>query len=132
MGPVFHPRLVETLVREIDRLGAVEDVLVISFDHKALKEARALDPRLATGVLYAARPVDGPALARAADAQALLPNWSMITKEDVDEAHAAGLLLLPWTANDPQAIEALLAIGVDGLASDYPDRVRQAVDALSG
>jgi glycerophosphoryl diester phosphodiesterase len=127
-GPVFYPRLEEALVAALDRAGAADDVLVISFDHHSVRRVRELSPRTAAGVLYSARPADPVGLARAADAQALLPHWALLTAEDVEAAHRAGLLVMPWTANDPEVIARLLAIGVDGLASDYPDRVRAAVD----
>jgi glycerophosphoryl diester phosphodiesterase len=47
----------------------------------------------------------------------------MITADDVERAHAAGLLVVPWAVNDPAQMSAVLATGVDGLATDYPDRL---------
>jgi len=43
--------------------------------------------------------------------------------EFIREAHARGLAVIPWTVNDPSEMEALLARGVDGIISDYPDRL---------
>lgn len=129
-GPVFYPGLEEALVATLERFGAVGEVLVISFDHRSVRRVRELNPAVAVGVLYSARPVDPAALASAAGAQALLPHWALITREDVEEAHRAGLLVLPWTANEPELIARLLAMGVDGAASDYPDRLRAVADGL--
>ncbi|UNX53194.1 glycerophosphodiester phosphodiesterase [Georgenia sp. TF02-10] len=44
----------------------------------------------------------------------------------VERAHAAGLAVLPWTVNDPADLALVVAAGVDGVISDYPDRVRRA------
>jgi glycerophosphoryl diester phosphodiesterase len=41
----------------------------------------------------------------------------------VRECHAAGLRVVPWTANTPAEWERLLAWGVDGVTTDYPDRL---------
>ncbi|WP_330461387.1 glycerophosphodiester phosphodiesterase family protein [Streptomyces sp. NBC_00820] len=43
----------------------------------------------------------------------------------VAEAHARGLKVVPWTCDDPATVEALMDMGVDGIITDYPDRVRQ-------
>ena len=41
----------------------------------------------------------------------------------LNEAHAAGLRVLPWTANEADEWRRLLAWGVDGITTDYPDRL---------
>ena len=45
----------------------------------------------------------------------------------VKEAQALGLQVLAWTVNEPAQIEAMLDLGVDGIVSDRPDRVREAM-----
>ncbi|HWO64852.1 MAG TPA: glycerophosphodiester phosphodiesterase [Umezawaea sp.] len=46
------------------------------------------------------------------------------TKALVDEAHRAHLKVIPWTVNDPATMNKLIDDGVDGLITDYPDRLR--------
>jgi len=46
------------------------------------------------------------------------------TRELVDAAHAAGMKVIPWTVDDPATIESLIDVGVDGIITDYPDRLR--------
>ncbi len=47
----------------------------------------------------------------------------------IDQAHGLGIRVIPWTVNDEDAMKELIAMGIDGIITDYPDRV-QAV--LSG
>ena len=42
----------------------------------------------------------------------------------IDEAHRAHLKVIPWTVNDPATVNKLIDDGVDGLITDYPDRLR--------
>ncbi|MFG2058673.1 glycerophosphodiester phosphodiesterase family protein [Micromonospora sp. NPDC048930] len=43
----------------------------------------------------------------------------------VAEAHARGLKVIPWTCDDPATVAALIDLGVDGIITNYPNRVRQ-------
>ena len=47
----------------------------------------------------------------------------------VDDAHERGLQLFVYTVNDREEMEALQALGVDGLFTDYPDRAMSAIHA---
>jgi glycerophosphoryl diester phosphodiesterase len=54
-----------------------------------------------------------------------------VTADMVRSAHQAGLKVIPWTVDDPATMQSLIGLGVDGIISDYPDRVR-AVAATNG
>ncbi|HEY0359490.1 MAG TPA: glycerophosphodiester phosphodiesterase family protein [Mycobacteriales bacterium] len=51
------------------------------------------------------------------------------TRAMVDEAHAAGMKVIPWTVDDEPTMEKLIADGVDGMITDYPDRLRKVMAA---
>jgi len=67
-----------------------------------------------------------PRLARAAGCGTWSPFWRNVTAESVAEAHALGIKVLPWTVNNPADMARLIDMKVDGLISDYPDRLRKA------
>ena len=125
------PGLVERTVDALRRHGMVERAILIAFDHPILARAGVLEPRVARGALYACRPLDAPALARAVGADALLPHWSFVSPHDVAAAHAAGLSLQPWETGDAEIIAALLALGVDGIASNRPDVARAEAERIA-
>ncbi|WP_052849039.1 glycerophosphodiester phosphodiesterase [Streptomyces avicenniae] len=50
-----------------------------------------------------------------------------VTEELVDEAHAAGMRVVPWTVNDAATMHKLIDDGVDGIITDYPDRLRDVM-----
>ena len=47
----------------------------------------------------------------------------------VVEAHSLGLAVVPWTVNEPKDMALVLALGVDGLITDYPDRLRAVLES---
>ena len=50
-----------------------------------------------------------------------------VTKTMVDEAHRLGLKVIPWTVDDEPTMNKLIDDGVDGLITDYPDRLRSVL-----
>jgi len=70
-----------------------------------------------------------PRLVRAVGCTVWSPLDANLTETNVAEAHALGLRVVPWTVNEPAAIDRALDLGVDGIISDYPDRVRAALSA---
>ncbi len=128
-APVFYAGIEQAVVAALDRHAMAERAIVISFDHPAVRRVKALDERVATGVLYAGRPVDPVGLARGADADALLPHWAYVTAEDVAAAHAAGIAVAPWVSSDPAVLAHLVRAGVDAIGTNHPDVLRRVVDA---
>jgi glycerophosphoryl diester phosphodiesterase len=56
------------------------------------------------------------------------PNYlPYVTADMVKSAHAAGMKVVPWTVDDPATMQSLIDNGVDGIITDYPDRLRNVV-----
>lgn len=98
---------------------------VSSFWWSALEGARAAAPGVRRAFIYAASPertalFDG---ARSLGLWALHPQLPYVTQELVEAAHAASLRVNVWTVNEPDHIARLASWGVDGIMSDFPERV---------
>lgn len=126
-GPWPYPGLEEKVVSLIRQHEMTDQTIVISFDHPTVARVRALAPEIATGTLWACRPIDPVAVARAAGANAILPFWAYCDQETVNLAHAAGLSVHPWATSEPRIIERLIAMGVDSICSNHPDIVGEAL-----
>jgi glycerophosphoryl diester phosphodiesterase len=115
-----------------------------AFDWRALVIAKRLEPRLRTGALLAELDpawqagFDAAAnggvigMLRAADAyvDVFSPHWPLLVPgksryagSSVLEYQAAGFPVVPWTVNEPGRMRQLIALGVDGIITDYPDRL---------
>ena len=114
-------------MRVARRIGerAEGDVYVSSFWYAALVGARAAAPQVRRAFIFGAAPEMGALLtqARTGDLWALNPERLYVTPERVDAAHNAGLCVNVWTVNDPEEIARLGSWKVDGIMSDYPERV---------
>jgi glycerophosphoryl diester phosphodiesterase len=121
------PALLEERVGQaVRRAGLVQRCSVRSFDHRCVRDVRRLEPSLETGVLVTGTaPVDPAALARAAGASVYCPDVEFLDELQVRHLQAAGVRVLPWTVNDPADWLRVLEWGVDGLTTDYPDRLAE-------
>ncbi|HEY3899057.1 MAG TPA: glycerophosphodiester phosphodiesterase family protein [Chthoniobacter sp.] len=111
--------LIDQFVRE--RGWQYGDFLVSSFMRA---ELRAIpDPQIPIGLLLT-RPTRLYALsARRVHASAVNPAVRYVTARFVEDAHRRGLRVFPYTANSPEEIQRLKELGVDGVFTDFPERV---------
>lgn len=137
------------LVAAVRDAGLASRVSILSFDWRTLQLIQREAPEITTVYLTARqRWLDnvgtGPAspwtagfalrdhgsvpkLIKAAGGKVWSSFHGDLDAAQVKEAQALGLQVLAWTVNEPQQIEAMLDLGVDGIVSDRPDRVRTAM-----
>jgi glycerophosphoryl diester phosphodiesterase len=140
--PAFE-QIVDALLALVKQAGMDGRVTVQGFDWRALQRVQQRAPGLPTAYLSAQTPrfdtiADGawtaglrlaehgtlPKMVKAAGGTVWSPNYYDLSAHLVEEAHALGLQVLPWTVNEPSDMERLIGWGVDGLITDYPDRAR--------
>ena len=101
------------------------DAYVSSFWWPALTAARDAAPNVRRAFLFSDSPDRAALIASAVSAGlwALHPERTYVTRELVDATHAAGLRVNVWTVNDQDEIAACAALGVDGIMSNWPERI---------
>ncbi len=146
-------RFAELVVAAIRAAGAADRVTVQSFDWRTLVHVKAIAPEIPTACLTIRSPgldtVQAPAgggaspwhaglapgvhgnslaaLVKAAGCETWSMFWRNLDAEALQQARALGLRVIPWTVNDPTQMRRLIAMGVDGLITDYPDRLLAAL-----
>ena len=114
----------QLVFEEIKHLNIKKLACVQSFDPRALKAIHALDKQLTTAFLI--ENTDGlrgnlgklPFKPRIYS-----PYFALMSKSTVDSCHAKGIKIIPWTVNDTTDMRRLIGLGVDGIITDYPDRM---------
>jgi glycerophosphoryl diester phosphodiesterase len=103
--------------------GELARAVVISFDGAVLATVRQAEPLLMTGLLIE-RPIPETVdKAIAIGARQILPKAEGVTLELVRAAREKGLAVVAWTVNEHAKMRELIAAGVDGIITDYPDRL---------
>jgi glycerophosphoryl diester phosphodiesterase len=110
-------------VKSVREAGFKGPVIYASFLHKELTHVRAADPEASLMVLFGG-------LSRASVARAIQYGSSYVglrhdkaTRALVDSFHRSDLLVFVYTANTPRDIQHVLSLDVDGVISNYPDRI---------
>jgi glycerophosphoryl diester phosphodiesterase len=124
------PLAVEPLAAFFSAQDLFAEAQVISFWHPALKQLRRLEPQIHTGVLFVGCPVDPPALARSADARALVLNYQYVTPALVQAARQAGLTIAVWNIDEVADLIPLLPLDLDYIGSNAPDRLINYLHSL--
>jgi glycerophosphoryl diester phosphodiesterase len=129
--------MVEALAALINRLGVHERVIVGAFSDDRLAEFRqATNGTVATStgpiatrmwVIASRLGRKAPGEASALQVPTQMRGVKVVDPKLVAAAHGGGLQVHTWTVNDPDEMERLLDIGVDGLITDRPDLLKQVL-----
>ncbi|WP_027936944.1 glycerophosphodiester phosphodiesterase [Anaeroarcus burkinensis] len=140
---------VEKVYEVVKKYNMQNRVTIQSFDWRTLKAMKAIAPELTLVALSSEQPSWGkggmylrigekapsPHLgglnindfkgdyvkaAKEIGADVVSPYFKELSPDLIDEAHALGMKVVPWTVNSPKDMEMLLAMGVDGMISDQP------------
>jgi glycerophosphoryl diester phosphodiesterase len=105
-----------------------EDFIVSSFNYKMLKEARNIDSRIKIGVLFERYSPKVLETAKKVCAYAINPPKDLINRKMAEAFHKNNYKVFVWTINTVPEIKKVLSIGVDGIFTNYPDRMLEALD----
>ncbi len=112
----------EETVRLLEKHRMQQGTLISSFSGRALAIAKKSSPEIDTG--YLTPPLLHPFSIRTAtrlQCATINPNKAFLTRRFVSKAHARNIRIIPWTVNNPEDMQQLIDIGVDGIITNKPD-----------
>lgn len=138
--------MARALIKAVRDAGMAQRVAIQSFDWRTLKVVQQLEPTIPTVYLTVqtanndntrdgnwtnglklADQGSAPRMVKASGGAVWSPNGGAVTEALVKEAQALGLKVIPWTINLPADMDRLIGWGVDGIITDYPDRLREVM-----
>ena len=114
-------KVIQEYVR--DRLWQNDDFLVSSFDYDELKVCREPSLSIALGILISEQEFNYAEITKELGAKAVIPEYLLVNEKYVNDAHERGLQVMVWTVNEKNNIARMKQMGVDGIISNYPDRL---------
>ena len=139
----------EAVVKVVREAKMEKRAAIQSFDWRTLAVVKKIAPEIETVALTTLRPGGGnvapgapgpspslggldvddfggsiPKAVKAIGATAWSPNWGDVAAAQVKEAQGLGLKVIPWTINESADMEKFIDMGVDGIITDRPDRLR--------
>jgi glycerophosphoryl diester phosphodiesterase len=127
---VRHPdpkNFSELLIAVLREKNILNRTIIQSFDVRPLQYIRKTYPSIALSYLVENT---SASLQEQLDKLGFIPNvyspmYPSVTKEMIDQSHQKGMKVVPWTVNTVKEMNSLVAMGVDGIISDYPNYFSQ-------
>lgn len=117
--PVSH--LIEKYILESDY--SYNDFIVSSFQREELEMMYSINPNVPLGILTQASVNQALEWANAFSAKAIHPHFSLLTEHNVQNAQAQGFKVYTWTINETDDIERIKTYNINGIITDFPERI---------
>ncbi|MBN2601788.1 MAG: glycerophosphodiester phosphodiesterase [Candidatus Marinimicrobia bacterium] len=113
------------LDRYIQKRGwSIDDFMISSFNHFELKTIREINPDIQIGILLYGVPLDFDAILQLIRPNSINISIDFISQDIVNIIHEKGLRVFVYTVNFTDEIQWMIDLNVDGVFTDYPDRVK--------
>ena len=125
---IFHPepeKFADLLLDIIYQKGIQSRVIIQSFDPRSLKIVSQKYPSMRTSLLIEDQKIPTGYFQKlyGFTPDIVSPDYTLLSKEIVDSLHAKNIQVIPWTVDDLASAKTLYEMGVDGIITDYPDRI---------
>ena len=104
-----------------------DQFIISSFNWEELEIFYGLNKKVPIAILTGSDPLDAIPIAKRLNALAINPNFRALNIKNVKKIQEEGYRVFPYTINEPTDIQKILALEVDGIITDFPERVRQVL-----
>jgi glycerophosphoryl diester phosphodiesterase len=120
------------LIDILHKYNITNNVIIQSFDVRALKDVKEIDPSIKTSyIIEELSSLDNLIqISKQLGVKIISPEYKLMNKNIVTQLHENGFEVLPWTINDINISKQNIEYGVDGIITDYPKQLKDYIDSL--
>ena len=122
---LYPPHLESTVIQIIRRNGFEKRVVIQSFNPRSVERVKALDPSIPAALLIDALENDPVEATVKIHANEIAIDHNLVTRDIIQKAHERGLTVAVWTVDEHEDLKRMIALGVDTIITDYPDRLNR-------
>lgn len=118
------------LVAALRNAEGTARTVVLSFDPGTLVALRKIDSSIMMALLAGEKKPDIVKEALDSGARQICPRSTLVTPDLVEKAHKSDLQVVAWTVNSPEEMRLMIAAGVDGIMTKFPDRLCAVIEDM--
>ncbi len=126
-GIIPYPNLEKKAIEMVEKFSLAHQVIISSFNHPSLLTVKEHNPNIKTSLLFFARMYKPWKYTSEVKVDGIHPFWMGVDGALLKGAQKNGLFVNPFTVNNLDDMYSLLKAGVDGIITDYPDRLAQLI-----
>lgn len=125
---VDYEGIEEMIIKKVYEYKLDRKVIISSFNHYSIKKCKSVDNTLKAGLLYDCRLYEAGKYASQIGADALHPLFYTLNKDVVREIREQNKAINTWTVNEEKYMKALIMLGIDGIITNYPDKLKKVLE----
>lgn len=126
---ILYEGIEKKVIETIYKYNMQNKVIISSFNHYALKKCKEISAEIKIGLLYVSGLYEPEKYAKRLGAEALHPYFYAVNNtEIINNIKKAGLMLNPYTVDEESYMKFFIDEGVDGIITNYPDKLNKILD----
>lgn len=121
---ILYKNLEEKVLTLIDEYDLRKQIIISSFNHLSVVKMKEMAPDMKYGFLEESIVLDGAKYAKKYGIDYIHPSWQSVTEDYCRQAKEEGVEINTWTINDLALIKKMQILGVHGVITNFPDRVK--------
>jgi glycerophosphoryl diester phosphodiesterase len=123
LGQYTMMDLTDRSLQEVEKTGMLNQVIFASFDPSAIDRIIGKNPKIPVALIYNQSWTFPQEVTGGRSISVLSCSGKVLTQTNISKAHQRGMKVIAWTLNTEEHIQHFLNMGVDGIVTDYPDRL---------
>lgn len=123
---IWYSGIEEKVLDMVNKYDLKDKIIMSSFNHYSVHKCKEICKDIKVGLLYMEGLFEPHQYAKIVGAQAIHPYFpAMDNKAVIDRVRQSGIMVNTWTINEEKDLRRFLEYGVDGIITNYPDKLNQ-------